>query len=627
MNKMLLIALGVSWSAGSVVANPGLVRMHENMDVNQRGVVTEAEFMDFWDNNFKRTDTNEDQVLNQSEASAQLLKLSDKNKDGRVTLSEYQQLRQTHFKGMDQDGNRTLTLAEMLGTAAAGKPAFAKPAGPNAGLVAANPHLVNLHQSMDTNQDGVVSRTEFLAYWANSFNQRDKNKDHQLSVFETGAGIMKKVDSDQNGVLTWEEEQVLRLEHWKTMDKNKDQNLTLLEMLESPAAKPAAAAGSTPGTDGFSAQRAKVAALSRLTTAPAMHPAKGFDSTDNLMAIYYEALDWLGQPTKVFAWLGMPDECEGTVPAVVLVHGGGGTAFKNWVQEWNARGYAAISIAVEGQVDRKVGKAWEQHAWAGPKRSGIYYDSAQPLEDQWMYHAVANTILANSLIRSIGGVDASRVGVMGISWGGVITSTVIGIDDRFAFAIPTYGCGALATAENHYGNSLGSNETYRQVWDPMLRLERAKMPSLWFSWPEDKHFPMDRFAASYGKVAGEHMVALVPKMGHGHGSGWVRPESYAFADSIVNGQGPWCVQLDAALLADTCTVTFQSTKALNAVMLVSTTDRGVSGERTWVETPATVVRNGVAWIATATLPTGSTAWFMNVKSGSLIASSDYQEVQ
>ena len=625
MNKMILIAFGVSLSAGSVVANPGLVRMHENMDVNQDGVVTETEFMNSWDHSFNRTDANKDQVLNRSETSAEVLKLADKDKDGRVTLSEHQQFRRMHFGNMDKDGSRTLTLAEMLGTVAGEKQAVTTPAEPNAGLVAANPHLVNLHKSMDANQDGVISRSEFLAYWANSFNQRDKNKDHQLTVSETGAGLMKQVDLDQNGVLTWEEEQVLRLEHWKTMDTNKDQYLTLLEILESPAAKPAAA-GSTPATDDLPAQRARVAALSRLTTAPAMHLAEGFDSTDNLVAIYYEALDWQGQPTKVFAWLGMPDEYEGTVPAVVLVHGGGGTAFKNWVQEWTARGYAAISIAVEGQVDRKVGKAWEQHAWAGPKRSGIYYDSAQSLEDQWMYHAVADTILANSLIRSIDGVDASRVGVMGISWGGVITSTVIGIDDRFAFAIPTYGCGALATAENRYGKSLGSNETYKQVWDPMLRLARAKMPSLWFSWPEDKHFPMDRFAASYGKVAGEHMVSLVPKMGHGHGPGWVRPEGYAFADSIVNGQGPWCVQLDAALQGSTCKVTFQSTKALNAVMLVSTTDRGVSGERTWVETPATVVRNGVAWTTTAALPSGSTAWFMNVKSGGLIASSDYQAV-
>ena len=631
MNRFKIMTLGVSLIVSVAQANPGLVRMHKAMDVNQDGEVSNAEFMNFWDAHFNRMDANKDQVLNWSEASAELLKQADQNQDGQVTLVEHRQLRQEHFKSMDKGGSGTLTLAEMLGTVAGQKQAVTQPAKPNAGLVAANPHLVNLHQLMDANKDGVVSRAEFLAFWANSFNQRDTNQDQQLSVSEAGAGLMKQVDSDQNGVLTWEEEQVLRLEHWKTMDTNKDQNLTLLEMLESPAAKPAVV-GSIPAPDDFAAQRAKVAALSRLTTAPAMHRAEGFDSTDNLVAIHYDALDWQGQPTKVFAWLGMPDEYEGTVPAVVLVHGGGGTAFKNWVQEWTSRGYAAISIAVEGQVDRKntngkQGQHWERHEWAGPARNGIYHDSTKSLEDQWMYHAVADTILANSLIRSIDGVDADRVGIMGISWGGVITSTVIGIDDRFAFAIPTYGCGGLATAENQYGISLGQNETYKQVWDPMLRLARAKMPSLWFSWPEDKHFPMDRFAASYGKIAGERMVSLVPNMGHSHGPPWTRSESYAFADSIVNGQGPWCVQLQASLQADTCKVTFQSTKALDRAVLVSTTDRGVSGERTWAETPATVVRNGVAWTTTAPLPTGSTAWFMNVKSGGLIASSDYQAVK
>jgi dienelactone hydrolase len=382
------------------------------------------------------------------------------------------------------------------------------------------------------------------------------------------------------------------------------------------------------------AERAAVEALSDLTAAPAMHRAKGFDSTDHLAAIYFDALDWRGQSTKVFAWLGMPDKCEGKVPAVVLVHGGGGTAFKEWVKLWNMRGYAAISIAVEGQTDEKIGKVdgatvtgWRRHEWAGPERVGIYGDSNVAIKDQWMYHAVADTILANSLIRSIDGVDASRVGIMGISWGGVITSTVIGIDDRFAFAIPTYGCGGLATAENKYGRSLGNNETYQQVWDPMLRLKRAKMPSLWFSWPEDSHFPMDCLAANYHRVSGAAMLSLVPKMGHGHGPPWNRPESYAFADSIITGAGAWCTQVAATVESNTCTVSFASSKPLSRAVLVSTSDTGVSGQRTWLETPATLERNEANWTATAPLVAGTTAWFINVESDGLVASSNYQEIQ
>ena len=47
----------------------------------------------------------------------------------------------------------------------------------------------------------------------------------------------------------------------------------------------------------------------------------------------------------MFAWCGLPAAAAGTKsPAMVLVHGGGGTAFEHWVRLWNDRGYAAIAM-------------------------------------------------------------------------------------------------------------------------------------------------------------------------------------------------------------------------------------------------------------------------------------------
>ena len=66
-----------------------------------------------------------------------------------------------------------------------------------------------------------------------------------------------------------------------------------------------------------------------------------------------------------------------------------------------------------------------------------------PLEDQWPYHAVSAVVLAHSLLRSYPEVDASRIGVTGISWGGYLTCIVAGIDDRLKCAVPVYGCGFL----------------------------------------------------------------------------------------------------------------------------------------------------------------------------------------
>ena len=272
--------------------------------------------------------------------------------------------------------------------------------------------------------------------------------------------------------------------------------------------------------DDFSAQRQLVENLARLTDAPTMHEADGFPEAGGIKAVYFDTLNWKGQPTKAFAWLGVPKNSSGKAPGIVLVHGGGGSAFQPWVRQWNDRGFAAISIAVEGQTSERTAanpKAWKRHESGGPARVGIYGDSSEPIADQWMYHAVADTVLANSLLRSLPGVDPEKIGIMGVSWGGVITSTVIGIDTRFAFGIATYGCGGLSKAGNQYGRALGNNLLYQQVWDPLLRLDRAKLPVLWFSWPQDQHFPLDCQAASYRKAPGPKMVALVPNMGHGHG--------------------------------------------------------------------------------------------------------------
>ena len=381
------------------------------------------------------------------------------------------------------------------------------------------------------------------------------------------------------------------------------------------------------------AQRRQVLALGSLTNPPVLHVAEGFAKDGGLQAIFFDALPWKGKPTRVFAWLGLPAKRTGKVPGIVLVHGGGGTAFKEWVQKWNEHGFAAISIAVEGQTDEpaadRIGarRGWKRQAWAGPARNGIYADSAEPLAEQWMYHAVADTVLANSLLRSLPEVDAGRVGLMGISWGGVITSTVIGIDPRFAFAIPTYGCGHLFNADNQYGRALGTNTLYREMWDPMVRMECVKMPVLWFSWPEDLHFPLDCQAECYHAAPGAHLLALIPALRHGHQAGWAPPDSYAFADSIVREGKPWCVQTGARNERGEVHVEFSVTKPLERAVLISTTDAGFTGQRKWLEAPARLEQRGTTWLVTAALPVGTTAWFVNVRGGILTASSDYQTVK
>lgn len=382
-------------------------------------------------------------------------------------------------------------------------------------------------------------------------------------------------------------------------------------------------------------------ALSDLPLSQEIYDSKGNPTTveaGDLKAIYFDGLNYKGKKTRIFAWVGIPQTTtkSAKIPGIVLVHGGGGSAFKEWVQRWNKQGFAAISIAVEGQTDQKVPletldqkkSTWAQHQWAGPKRIGAYSDFNKPFTQQWMYHATASTILANSLLRKIDSVDENKVGIMGISWGGVITSTVIGIDQRFAFAIPTYGCGNMHLNENHYQKPLAKNEVYKQVYNPILRLEKAGMPTLWLTWLTDKHFGLNTQRACYHTSPAKYMVSIIPNLKHGHGAAWEKNESYEFAKSVVGTNEPWGQQISHKREKNKVTITMSSTKELNKATLLCTTDTGHTSQRKWHEKDVKLVKEGDKnWSISTNLPDGVTGYLFNFNSGGLTLSSDYQELK
>src|SRR5262249_29250915 len=109
----------------------------------------------------------------------------------------------------------------------------------------------------------------------------------------------------------------------------------------------------------------------QVLVAPRTYPAPERDEGP-VPALFYERMPYRGKATRVFAYVGVP-QMEGTakVPGMVLVHGGGGTAFVEWVRIWNRRGYAAIAMDLEGHVPGK-GNQHLSHEHGGPARDGIF---------------------------------------------------------------------------------------------------------------------------------------------------------------------------------------------------------------------------------------------------------------
>jgi len=363
-------------------------------------------------------------------------------------------------------------------------------------------------------------------------------------------------------------------------------------------------------------------------TPPIIHEQKNLE--DGFQSFYFDGAFYQDKQTRIFSYYKAP-KGKGPFPAVVLVHGGGGSAFKEWINKWNDAGFAAISIATEGQTGTLTGKKkpkWEKHKWAGPRRPGIYNDSDKPLPDQWMNQSVTATIQAHNLIRSFSEINKDQIGLSGISWGGVITSTVIGFDQRFAFAIPIYGCGFLDGMKNHYGKALANNASYKNVWEPALRINHFKAPTLWMTGLKENNFSLDAQAETYKLLSGRHYQSIQPKLRHSHKHGWTPKEPYEFARSVINNE-PILYFYQQNVSNDSVTIKLNildnKSEDIEESTLYYTTDTGHTLERKWHQLSVTLKALGNSISLHASLPKEATAWVFNVKHQGLIYSSEFSE--
>jgi hypothetical protein len=401
--------------------------------------------------------------------------------------------------------------------------------------------------------------------------------------------------------------------------------------------------------------------LSMLAKAPSSEEAQEA-KVEGVQSLYVEGLPYKGNPTRFYAYLGFPKNVSGKVPAVVLAHGGGGTAFADWVKYWNTKGYAAIAMDNEGQIPQKPPAGPDgspaKSQWipidslnlpwhGGPRRNGTFADFAEPLEDQWMYHAVANTIRSISLLAGRPEVDADQIGIVGISWGSVICSTVGGVDERLAFVVPQYIGGHLDMG-NVWSGYMNENPATKR-WDPanFYPNPKSKAQWLWINGVNDKYGVPTMTTLSWRETGPNSWMSLLPTQGHGHQWGETGKhavsEIYAFADSVTRGSAPLPKITQTTLANGAVTLSWKSATALTRAQFCFTTEPlptvSINGEfrKDWEHVKYTVQdlplaeakkkENGIQQ-ASFTLPAGITAGFVNlVDDRGLSVSSDFQVIQ
>lgn len=293
--------------------------------------------------------------------------------------------------------------------------------------------------------------------------------------------------------------------------------------------------------------------------------------------------------TKVFAYVGIPENAsaQSKVPGMVLVHGGGGTAFSDWVKMWNDRGYAAIAMDTDGNMpNMNSNMDNNEHDSSvmphGPANVG-FADSDSPIEEQWAYHALASVVVSNSFLRSFPEVDVEKIGLTGISYGGFLSSIAPGYDDRFLFSAPVYGSVSQVGTAGIWGNIYASNDRAAELWDDIAVVEAARSPMFFVNGSNDQFFTVDATtdcmeSAKYGSMLLKYHFL------HGHSLGADVDEIFAYADWL-SGRGKGLVHIKRSLTPENMEIELDLPKGVTVaeVYLYYTPNDVLSDNTNWFE--------------------------------------------
>ncbi|MFG0335956.1 MAG: alpha/beta hydrolase family protein [Maioricimonas sp. JB049] len=375
------------------------------------------------------------------------------------------------------------------------------------------------------------------------------------------------------------------------------------------------------GSTGFAADDNVAATQWNMETLHKPPAMRWLDESSPIRSLLFEGEPYRGQSTDVYAIYATPGTISGDpskdhdLPAVVLVHGGGGTAFPQWVWQWAKRGYAAIAMDLSGRrsaapefdpetgeliVIRRTRQIPRSRLERGGPEQGHEekFDSVGgSIEDDWPYHAVASVIRAHSLVRSFEEVDADRTAVTGISWGGYLTCIVASRDDRFKAAAPVYGCGFLYDGESVQRPLIerlpdGQRAEWIRRYDPSAHLPDCTVPILFVNGSNDVHYPLRSYMRSYELVPGEKQLRIEVGMRHSHEAGFVPEEIGLFFDQHLRGGTPLPTLSSPVVQGERVTVSCESGLPIKTAKLHYTTDEGILSERTWQSVDAAVDETG-----------------------------------
>ncbi len=237
--------------------------------------------------------------------------------------------------------------------------------------------------------------------------------------------------------------------------------------------------------------------------------------TGGVQEVYYESVPYAGRPTRVFAYYACPAGATAPLPGIALIHGAGQGANADWASFWAGRGYAALSMDLNGEgPDGRLPDG-------GPGSTERYRPfTAAELDQTWTYHAVAAVVRGCSLLAAQPGVDPGRISMHGLSLGGCVGAIAASIDDRTRAAALVFGAGYVYEGSFVADTIQSLDCESRRLWidnfDASRYLGGASCPLLFASGVRDPFFPPTSFCRSYAQAPRSAELSMRPHRLHGY---------------------------------------------------------------------------------------------------------------
>lgn len=241
-----------------------------------------------------------------------------------------------------------------------------------------------------------------------------------------------------------------------------------------------------------------------------------------VLQVMFNSIDRGDGPLRIHGFVAIPTGYPlGTLPAVVYGHGAGDQADEAVARNLAAR-LSAVAISFSGP-----GQGLSTGA---PSTAQNWLNTIPDIRNSWLYQYVYSALRAVTFLTTLPEVDPERIGMTGVSAGGLLTLIANGVDDRLAAAYAIMATGdwrrslqadswLLVFPMGEIGLTPDSPEVlaFERYLDPIHYADRQHAPVMLINGAQDEFFPITTTRSTYDALqAPEKRLEVIYDWDHGY---------------------------------------------------------------------------------------------------------------